>query len=918
MGHRRGRNPAVLFVIALLAIGPLQAQTQTWKESYRQVVPSSNIEGYSPQGAFGEQVSLYTGALSFAATDVSLPGNDGLEVAFRRKLTLDDPRLVRSWQIDIPYLEGVYPAGVGWTREGFDGIPVGRCSAGKSRPPLATGYSSGSGTGVSSWDPGEYWSGDFLNLPGVGAEEILKAIPGGAKLPTDGASYPWVTRSGWRFTCLSTLSNGSGEGFIGVSPEGVRYTFGWLSTVSEEALTRPGGTGPMPVRTRAHALPGPTRIGSAPTFAADYSNSLSRERVRLYVTRVEDRFGNYVAYNYDANGLASIVASDGRTITIGRDASTGALMSAVANGRAWAYVSNAGVFTVTQPDGSRWRYDLGDLQHQFNYEDSADGTLGSLDQQCDQPPGPLGEGTAHFSGTVVAPSGATGTFTITVIRHGRSYVPRNCPGYLTQAGRYYAYAYHPYIFDTRSISSIQVSGPGLAAATWNYAYGPANNSWEADCTSGCTATKYVDVTAPDGTRTRHTFSNRFGLLEGRELTTQVYSAGGSLARTTAYTYQTSASGQSYPAQIGQEGNLRGDGTATRFEPELTATIVQDGRTFARQVTAYDDLARPISLTRGGRTEAIAYSDNLSKWVLGQVAQRTVAGVVAEQTTFTTDAQPWKLYSFGKLQQTLAYNTDGTLHTVSDGNNHATTLSQWYRGIPKRIDHADGKYQTALVDANGWLTQVTDENGHATGYSHDEMGRLSGITYPTGDSTTWNATTIEFEPITAAENGIPAGHWRQTVGTGTAARKVTLFDGLWRALLTHEYDTNATGTDRYSAASYDSLGRPAYTAYPVSTAPMSSAGTWTLPGVRTTYDALGRVLTVKQDSELGTLTTSTQYLGDFRTKVTNPRGKSSTTSYLTWDMPTTDYPVTIVLPEGVQTDIARDAFGKPLSITRGEQ
>lgn len=909
MGHRHGRNSAVLFVVALLAAGSSQAQTQTWKEDYRQVVPSSNISAMPGQGAFGEQISLYTGELSFHTTDVSLPGNDGLEVAFHRAMGTSSDN-ADAWHIDVPRLEGTYPADVGWTRKQIDGTSAPRCSSGKLAPPLASG---GNTVGTTSaWDTGEYWSGDFLRLPGSGPEELLKSVAGGAKLPTDGATYVWLTASGWRFSCLPTLQNGSGEGFLGVSPDGVRYYFDWYATQQELELTRPFGTGSMQSPTPSLDATSAPQQPNSPVNDGDY---LSRARVMLYVTRVEDRFGNHVDYNYGANGLTSIVASDGRTITVGRDGQ-GALTSVTANGRIWTYGSSGGVTTVTQPDGAQWLYDLEGLRQPITYfNESPDGSAATVEGQCDNPEATnSGGGT----GTVTAPSGATATFHVVPTRHGRSYVPRNCLGYSLPNGRYMGYSLRPYVFDVRSLTSIQVTGPGLASTTWSYAYGPANNAWEADCTSGCTATKYVDVTAPDGTRTRHTFSNRFGLLEGRELTTQVYSAGGALARTTTYTYQTSASGQPYPAQIGLEGNLRGDGAATRFEPELSTTIVQDGRTFPRLITAYDDLARPVALTRGGRAEAIVYSDNLSKWVLGQVAQRTVAGVVAEQTTFTTNAQPWKLYSFGKLQQTLTYDTDGTLQTVTDGNSHTTTLSQWYRGIPKRIDHADNKYQAALVDANGWLTQVTDENGHATVYSHDAMGRLSGITYPTGDSTAWNTTTIAFVPVTSIEYGIPSGHWRQTVSTGNA-RKVTWFDGLWRALLTREYDTgNIAATDHYSAASYDSLGRAAYTAYPVASAPTSSVGAWTLPGVRTTYDALGRVLTVKQDSEIGTLTTSSQYLSDFRTKVTNPRGKANTTSYLTWDVPTTDYPVTIVHPEGAQTDIARDAFGKPLSITRGEQ
>ncbi|HBM66146.1 MAG TPA: hypothetical protein DD418_22115, partial [Pseudomonas sp.] len=78
-----------------------------------------------------------------------------------------------------------------------------------------------------------------------------------------------------------------------------------------------------------------------------------------------------------------------------------------------------------------------------------------------------------------------------------------------------------------------------------------------------------------------------------------------------------------------------------------------------------------------RTEVITYHDNTSKWVLGQVASRTVNGTVVESTTFNaTTAQPLTYSSYGKLQQTLTYNADGTVATVKDGNNNLTTLSSW--------------------------------------------------------------------------------------------------------------------------------------------------------------------------------------------------------------------------------------------------
>lgn|GEM_PF-2584063 len=75
--------------------------------------------------------------------------------------------------------------------------------------------------------------------------------------------------------------------------------------------------------------------------------------------------------------------------------------------------------------------------------------------------------------------------------------------------------------------------------------------------------------------------------------------------------------------------------------------------------------------------------------------------------------------------------------------------------------------------------------------------------------------------------------------------------------------------------------------------------------------------VDQDSELNpsVLKTTTQYLSGFQTKVTNPRGKPTITSYLTYDEPSTAWPVSIVAPGWETTSITRDAFGKPLTLTR---
>ena len=327
------------------------------------------------------------------------------------------------------------------------------------------------------------------------------------------------------------------------------------------------------------------------------------------------------------------------------------------------------------------------------------------------------------------------------------------------------------------------------------------------------------------------------------------------------------------------------------------------------------LSMPVCAQSYSRTDTTVYSDNLARWVLGQTASTSTNGIEVSRTVYdATTALPLLTYQYGKLQQTLTYNPDGTLATVRDGNSNVSTLSNWKRGIPQSIQHPatpeapSGAIESAAVDNNGWLTSVTDENGYSTNYSYDAMGRMARVVYPINDSTVWNDTTQSFTQINAVEYGIASGHWKQTVSTGSGSKE-TYFDALLRPVVTREYDTaNVVGTQRFTRRSYDDGGHLAFSSYP-GTVDTLTNGVWTL------YDTLDRPTSVSQDSEVGLLTTTTAYLTGFQTQVTNHRGKISTTSYMTYDQPNTDWPVAIIQPAGAYTDIVRNAFGKPTLITR---
>jgi YD repeat-containing protein len=87
------------------------------------------------------------------------------------------------------------------------------------------------------------------------------------------------------------------------------------------------------------------------------------------------------------------------------------------------------------------------------------------------------------------------------------------------------------------------------------------------------------------------------------------------------------------------------------------------------------------------------------------------------------------------------------------------------------------------------------------------------------------------------------------------------------------------------------------------------------GTSTTYDPLGRVLTMTASSELGNLTTTNVYGTPFSVSTTNPRGNVVTTTMSAYDDPGKSMVKAVAMPLGVALSIGRDVFGKPLAITR---
>lgn len=563
---------------------------------------------------FGDRINLQDGTVAFRQTDIRLATNSALSLSIGRKSPsgkqgLDAQFAVfgRDWELDVPYMMATYDTRDGWNVVNPDTtMSLNRCSIGHFIPKVRVGpwpyyYSQAVPQHM-------YWNGIEINIPARGEERMLEANAA-QPMPGDGKTYTGTTKSGWRVSCLATIQNGSGEGFLVLLPDGTKYYFDWMANRNAIDLTD-------------NDQVGVNGEGEDPWHLLALLTD-----VFLYASKVEDRFGNYVKYTYDPahpNRITKLESNDGARIDVlynsAGQIATATTVAAPGNGssRTWKYTyvvagsplptaEHVRLSEIENPDGSKWTFSgsLKTSRGNLTYGGLTESNFWS--DACAANPKDLKSTSPPPQGTTASvvmthPSGARGEFKFRRLYQGTNNTPGKCMNldYGPQALHFVSQGV-PRAYPADSLYEKRISGPGISDRTWFYMYYPSWSTAES-CGSGCAGTSTTTVLTADGVLRTYVYGNDYSRNLG-QLISEKTEKNGVTYSVKSYTYVTTASG--FPDNTGNISvghyytwlDLYGNPFSFKNRPLKSSVIKIDGVSFSNIVNGFDGFVRPTSVTK---------------------------------------------------------------------------------------------------------------------------------------------------------------------------------------------------------------------------------------------------------------------------------------------------------------------------------
>ncbi|MCL1145357.1 hypothetical protein L2747_04910 [Shewanella marinintestina] len=840
---------------------------------------------------FGENLSLYNGTLRFERQDAVIPGNSNLDMSYRTFYQTYMPNSL-GWEENIPRIEA-FSAYSHVTKK--SSLPTD-WQLGK----FCSGNIQKSRDGIDEEASRAFHTTPRIVIPGIGSEALLF---NNGSIGKSTSEYRFITRNKWIVSCYSEHGR---EGFKVNLPNGHIYYFNNGDGVTPEKSLNVEGAFMV-------VLP------DSPHF---------REHTGIYVSKIEDRFGNRLNYKYSKKGLKSISSNDGRRIEVhynGQEKTVLATDSTNSYQKKWIY--NNGV--ITRPDGKKWEYNL--------YQIDAWPSDELLDGGASNPPCIL---FSQFSGTmrVKHPDGAVGEF---------SFEER-----FQNKARDYAWGFLAPCYKTYSLVKKKIK-TGKEELVWEYDYSSSWRSGLRQFKAGDAIpegykipspvpsnvdrhlTKTTTITSPNQDKTIH-YINRdhYSYLEGTTVAEEVYSKSGHLLRQIEYSHKRSGTyGSRSVTHV--EGNSFLNNNAAILNKTKTS---QSGDIFEKKINKFDSFDKPLSITETSNNGedvrySLKYDNDRTHWVLSKLKSKDTVGDGSfpdvEYSYYSPESAHasllYQVKKFGKLQATFSeYHPDGNIKRIdydSSGLKYSK-LEDYYRGrarkitlpcaIPNACNTVNGSTTNTMIakltiNGDGTTGSITDFRGHKTTYNYNPIGWLTKIDY--GDNK-WTDKLINYTQVNYGDDGIAGseivvGQLKQTVTQGNYER-VRYFDGLLRPTLTKERDKSNDDTIRYQQTVYDFENKPTLESFP-------SGNASNMMGVETKYDALGRVTAIKRQSDDSS--TEITYLSGNRKQISDANQNITTSTYYAYGHPSFNVPTLIEAPDSSDIEISYNKFGQVKSITQ---
>lgn len=899
------------------------------KESLTKELSANNAS------ALGDSYDPVSGAISFSVTDVSLPGNSSLKVELRRKATntsnyesgLGD---MGGWSLDIPFIRGHYidrTINPSQLSVGATGWSAGKeCSGDVTSVYASAQGSESSGDYVAAH---VYWTGKFLHIPG----EISENIMPGAGIYTG----KQATKSNYYISSCFTRTGG--EGVIVNAPDGKKYTFGYVVNI-------------------AAGMPPP--IGN------------SRYRRMLMVTKVQDKFGNYVDYNYESNQLRSIVASDGRRIDLIYSGAN--VKTATINGRTWTYnyqtitKPNGVTLTVLKevvlPDSTKWIYSpefYNQRRATTRRQRSATENAGLCAFMTY-----AGDPASKFTFTVTTPDRAVIQYVMDDVYHGSYDVQPNAYGYPVPAFENVNCSIR------QNIVQRSVSGPGFDSRTWQYNYSQNNGKYRESDSEGAysnslmtgsfaapafdsipgsvvnmESVKTTTVTSPTAKVIYYVDRDADSSTQDKVLAEDyIDPTTAKLLKRMEYYYEKAGQLGNFCQLLGQtfaieKCNIYSNLNDVNFRLNNTRikTIIygSDGNSssYITENSDFDSygysqqIKETNSFSSKERYTKINYLHDVDNWALSLPKSTSVSQYLAGPYTeinrtdyigksvaglYTNVQVADKAYSYGSLDSYFKeYHNDGNIKRIEYANaNRWVDYSSYKRGQAQTITTPSSATATPQ-----YTYKVIDDNGWLKKVT-DPKGNVTNYDYNAigllkdiipGNSY-WTPTKLEYLATTGSEGvtGVVAGMLQQRITKGNY-RKNVYYDALLRPIVSSEEDLSNSATRRFINRKFNINNKLTFDAYP------SSAANSTI-GVTYVYDGLSRKITETRDTANGKVSAFTEYWSGNRIYTKDYKVNATTTEFLAYGEPEYSNPLTISSPEGVVTSLNYNIFGNPTSISQG--